>query len=199
MLVPASPELRASPHSPCVLSRRCGHHTRNRPPGSGEPVGWRGAARSLFQDLLSPRPLPYVHEAAAGVCVLEISLPTAQPWAGGGGGGQSRVGLPPLTRNFRSHGQPWARSTPDPPGSPDLGLSPKLELLCPILAKFLRGEGGGVGRGGYSAAPHRIQDVAVWGWGAGRRQPEGKARRAGAGGWELTMALGNVRQMVPWN
>lgn len=37
------------------------------------------------------------------------------------------------------------------------------------------------------------------GEGAGRRQPEGKARLAGAGDWQLATALGNVQQMVPWN
>ena len=35
--------------------------------------------------------------------------------------------------------------------------------------------------------------------GAGRRQPEGKARQAGAADWQLATALVNVQQMVPWN
>lgn len=37
------------------------------------------------------------------------------------------------------------------------------------------------------------------GEGAGGRQQQGKARRAGAGDWQLAMALGNAQQMVPWN
>lgn len=37
------------------------------------------------------------------------------------------------------------------------------------------------------------------GGGAGRHQREGKARLAGAGDWQLAMALGDVQQMVSWN
>lgn len=52
-----------------------------------------------------------------------------------------------------------------------------------------------------SAALGGLQGVAVWaaGEGAGRHQREGKARLAGAGDWQLAMALGDVQQMVSWN
>lgn len=41
--------------------------------------------------------------------------------------------------------------------------------------------------------------VLAVGEGAGRHQLEGKARLAGAGDWQLAMALGDVQQMVSWN
>lgn len=97
------------------------------------------------------------------------------------------MGLSPLTRNFRSHWQLRAWSTQDPQ-TLDLGLSSKLELLCPILAKFLRGKGGG--GGGSSAALGGIQGVAAWAVGRGqaganrRARPDGLA--LGAGSWPCT-------------
>lgn len=106
-------------------------------------------------------------------------------------------GFPKLTRNLRSQQEPklWSIQALLPQTLWIWAFPPKPVLLwCPILAKFLRGKGGSLGWGRGAGLRHTGKDPGRGGTGsgegAGGRQPEAKARLAGAGDWQLAMTLG---------
>lgn len=111
-----------------------------------------GDAQGFILRILSLTPLfsvPAVDEATGGICVMEISLPVLpspgrrEDW----GRAEMEVGLE-LTEKPQKPGESQALEYPRPCPLTLSGFGsfpPKPELLCPILAKFLRGKGVGWG------------------------------------------------------
>lgn len=143
-----------SPSVPCPAAVATTNLNLTHKPPECQSAG-EGDAQEFILRFFSLTPLcsaPSVGEAAAGTCVLEISLPSLASPRGRGrveGRQKQRWGFPKLTRNLRSQWEPKSSWRLRPSDSSDLGHSsppfPKPELLCPILAKFLRGKGGGLG------------------------------------------------------
>lgn len=143
--------LSLSPSVPCPAAVATTNLNLTHKPPESLSAG-EGDAQGFILRFFSLTPLcsaPSADEAAAGTSVLEISLPSlASPRQGEGGG-----------RAETKSGLPQADKQPQEPvgaqailASQTLRLSgfgsppaPKPELLCPVLAKFLRGKGGGLG------------------------------------------------------
>ena len=139
-----------SPFMPCPAAVATTNWNLTRKAPESQSAG-EGDAPEFILRIFSLMPLflvPSVGEAAGGVCVLQISLPSL-PSPGGGGGGsgvraEMRVGLLPSWEELWKPAGASEHLTSSPPDS-GFGSFPHPGLLCPILAKFLRGKMGDLG------------------------------------------------------